>query len=238
MHGSQKHHAKKTVKVACYVPIKLNNQRLPGKNIKLLNGKPLCEYLFSTLCQVNNIDEKYVFCSDPAIIPYMPSGLTFLRRDERLNGPEVKNLEIIEAFVKQVDADIYMLAHVTSPFLKQESMQTAIDKVINGGYDSALSVVEIRSHCWYEKKPLNFDPQNVANTQELEPILSESVGFYIFRKEVFTEKRQRTGNNPYLHLVDAIEGIDIDTEEDFYMAEACIHNKVRKREENEKHPSS
>ena len=57
------------MKVVSFIPIKLNNQRLPGKNTMLLEGRPTCDYIFETICNVNTIDEKYVYCSDEAIIP-------------------------------------------------------------------------------------------------------------------------------------------------------------------------
>ena len=68
---------KKTVAV---IPIKLHNQRLPGKNIRPLGDKVLCQYLFNTVNCVKNIDEVYVFCSDESICQYIPNGINFLKR--------------------------------------------------------------------------------------------------------------------------------------------------------------
>ena len=65
-------------KVALFIPIKLNNQRLPGKNVMELNGKPLCEYIFDTVNEIDSIQEKYIYCSDEGIKKYIPKGLTFL----------------------------------------------------------------------------------------------------------------------------------------------------------------
>ena len=88
------------MKVVSFIPIKLNNQRLPGKNTMLLNGKPLCNYIFETISNVNTVDEKYVYCSDeavkPYIEPYKENGLRFLKRDTYLDGFQIKGLEIIE----------------------------------------------------------------------------------------------------------------------------------------------
>ena len=55
------------MKVVSFIPIKLNNQRLPGKNTMMLNGRPMCDYLFETISEVDTIDEKYIYCSDEAI---------------------------------------------------------------------------------------------------------------------------------------------------------------------------
>ena len=135
-------------KVVSFIPIKLNNQRLPGKNLMELEGRPLCKYIFNTINQVDSIQEKYVYCSDETIKQYMPEGLQFLKRDNYLDGFQVKGLEIIDYFIKDVDADIYVLTHVTQPFTKAESIRKALDKVLYEGYDSAFSCTCIQDYCW------------------------------------------------------------------------------------------
>lgn len=77
-------------KVVSFIPIKLNNQRLPGKNLMELAGRPLCDYIFETINQVDTIEEKYVYCSDEVIKNYIPEGITFLKRDPYLDGFQVK----------------------------------------------------------------------------------------------------------------------------------------------------
>lgn len=32
------------MKTACFIPIKANSERVPGKNFRLLNGKPLYQF--------------------------------------------------------------------------------------------------------------------------------------------------------------------------------------------------
>lgn len=208
------------MKVVSFIPIKLNNQRFPGKNTMLLNGRPTCEYIFDTINFVDTIDEKYVYCSDESIKKYMPDGLTFLKRDPYLDGFQIKGLEIIDYFVRDVDADIYVLTHVTQPFTKSESIKKALDKVISGEYDSAFSAVVLQDYMWMNGKPFNYDMKNIVRTQDLEPIYMETGAFFIFRKEVFTKLGQRIGKNPYIYTIDQFEAVDIDTAEDFEFAKA------------------
>lgn len=207
-------------KIVSFIPIKLNNQRLPGKNTMTLEGKPLCNYLFDTIKQINIINEKYVYCSDEKIKTYIPDGITFLKRDSYLDGFQIKGLEIIDSFVKDVDADIYVLTHVTQPFTKPKSIEIALDKVINEGYDSAFSCTKIQDYCWYKGKPFNYNMNDIVTTQNLEPIYKETGAFFIFRKEVFTKLHQRIGENPYMYVIDEFEAVDIDEPEDFEFAEA------------------
>lgn len=73
------------MKTIAFVPMKLKNERLPGKNTKpFTHGKPLCKYILETLKKVKEIDEIYVYCSDPAILLYLPKGIKFLKRDPAL----------------------------------------------------------------------------------------------------------------------------------------------------------
>ncbi len=206
------------MKVVSFIPIKLNNQRLPGKNLMELDGQPLCRYLFNTVKGIENIDEKYVYCSDDTIQNYMPEELIYLKRDPYLDGFQVKGLEIIDYFIRDVDADVYVLTHVTQPFTKAESIKKALDKVLYEGYDSAFSCVKIQDYCWYQGKPFNYDMQDIVTTQNLEPIYMETGAFFIFKKEVFTDLHQRIGKNPYMCVIDQFEAVDIDEAEDFEFA--------------------
>lgn len=210
------------MKIVSFIPIKLNNQRLPGKNTMILNGRPVCDYIFKTISSIDTIDEKYVYCSDeaikPYIAPYESKGLCFLKRDSYLDGFQVKGLEIIDHFVKDVDADIYVLTHVTQPFTKSESIRNALEKVVSGEYDSAFSAVVLQDYLWMNGKPLNYDMKNIVRTQDLDPIYMETGAFFIFRKEVFTELGQRIGNRPYIYAIDQFEAVDIDVAEDFDFA--------------------
>jgi len=212
------------MKTVAFVPIKLNNQRLPGKNTMLLNGRPVCDYLFETVSKIDEINEKFIYCSDESIIPYIKpyedKGVKFLKRDTYLDGFQVKGLEIIERFVKDVDADIYVLTHVTQPFTKSESIRNALQKVVSGEYDSAFSAVKFQDYFWVNGKPMNYDMKNIVRTQDLCPIFMETGAFFIFRKEVFTKLGQRIGEKPYIYEINQFEAVDIDTAEDFEFAKA------------------
>ncbi len=208
------------MKVVSFIPVKLNNQRLPGKNVLPLGKKPMCNYIFDTIGKVDGVDERYVYCSDDKIREYMPEGLLYLKRDPYLDGFQVKGLEIIEYFIRDVKADVYVLTHVTQPFTKVESLNEALQKVVSGEYDSAFSVREIQDYCWYQGKPFNYDMQDIVTTQNLEPIYMETGAFYIFTREVFEKYHQRIGKKPYMKVIDQIEAVDIDTLQDYEFARA------------------
>ena len=178
-----------SMKTVAFVPIRLNSQRVAGKNLRSLSGSPLMCHILKTLTTVEGIDEVYVFCSDESIRPLLPEGVRFLRRDPSLDRDTTLGREIYDSFTASVDADLYILAHATSPFIRA------------GG------------------KPLNYSLDDIPRTQTIEPVYVETSAFFIFSRELWCGRGRRIGDRPYMAVVDHIEGLDIDYPEDFTMAE-------------------
>lgn len=137
------------MKTVAFVPIRLNSQRVAGKNLRLLGGEPLMCHILRTLTRTEGIDEVWVYCSDESIRPLLPEGVRFRRRSEELDRDTTLGREIYDSFTSEVDADLYVLAHATSPFIRAETVAAALGKVRSGAYDSAFSAERIQTFAWY-----------------------------------------------------------------------------------------
>lgn len=207
------------MKTVAFVPIRLNSQRVAGKNLRLLGERPLMCHILETLTRVEGIDEVWVFCSDERVCELLPAGVRFLRRSEELDSDTTLGREIYDSFTAQVEADLYILAHATSPFIRAQTIGGALSKVISGEYDSAFSAERIQTFAWFEGRPLNYALDNIPRTQTIEPVFIETSAFFIFSRELWCGERRRIGHRPYMAVTDHIEGLDIDYPEDFTMAE-------------------
>ena len=217
-----------SLKAVAFVPIKLNNERLQNKNILPLGDKPLCWHLLETLAKIDLLDEVYVYCSDPRIQEYIPKSVRFLERSTSLDTFSARHYDIVKAFVSAIDADLYVNAHVTNPFIKAKTIEAGISAILNEGYDSACAVSEVREHLWYEGNPFNFTLDNPPRTQDLVPFYAE-VGLFAYRKEVFAETGIRYGRKPYFMMLDKVEAIDINERDDYQLAQALwevIHSDI------------
>jgi len=210
------------MKTVAFIPIKLNNERLPNKNIiSFKNGKPLVHYIFETALRVSNVDEVYCFCSQDKIKDYIPVKVKFLKRPEWLDSNTATATNFVCEFAKRVKADIYILLHCTAPFLSTSTIYSGIEAIKSGKYDSAISVSKHNDFLWINNKP-NYDITNIPRTQDLDPFYTETNGMYVFKREVVLNER-RIGDSPYLIEVDSIEAIDIDEKIDFEIAEAIFN---------------
>lgn len=214
------------MKIVAVIPVKLNNERLPGKNTKELNGKPLLYYVQKNLIAESRIDERYVFCSSGVVKDYILPGVSYLHRPEYLDSASTNFTQIFEEFMRLVPADVYIYAHATAPFITSLTTAECLDKVLSGEYDSSFCASRIQDFLWQDGKPLNFNAADVPRSQDLKPIYRETSGIYVFRKEVFQQLHQRVGNKPYIKEVTYREAIDINVQEDFALAEIMAAHSI------------
>ena len=211
------------MKIVAIMPIKLNNERCPGKNTRLLGGKPLLQYELDSLKETGLCSDIYVYCSDEAVVPFLPEGVNFLKRPQELDLSTSNFTQIFSAFMADKDADIYVYSHATAPFVTVETMRQCMEAVKSGAYDSAFCAVKLQDYLWKDGEPLNFDATNLPRTQDLEPIYQETSGVYVFTKDVFLKHKRRIGVNPFIKEVTFREAVDVDNPEDFNLAEVLLN---------------
>lgn len=214
------------MKIVAIMPIKLQNERLPGKNTKLLGDKPLLQYELIALTQTSLLDSINVYCSNESVCEYLPEGVNFIKRPEFLDLPTSNFSQIFDNFINVVNADIYVFAHATAPFITVNTMKECIEAVKSGEYDSAFCAVKIQDFLWENGEPLNFDAENIPRSQDLNPIYRETSGVYVFTKEVFMKYHRRIGKKPFVKEVSFKEAVDINNPEDFDLAEALLNVEI------------
>ncbi|GHV21937.1 N-acylneuraminate cytidylyltransferase [Spirochaetia bacterium] len=219
------------MKTTAFIPIKMNNERIPGKNTKeFSDGTPLIHFVQKTLLKVKEIDDIYVFCSNEKINDYILDGIKFLKRPEILDTQKTVCGDIIRTFLNMVPSDIYIMANATSPFILPERFIQSIRAIKSGEYDSAFAAKKLQNFMWYRGKPLNFSLDYAPRTQDMEPYFCELSSPYSFTKEVFEKIGGRTGNKPFICECTDVEAIDIDYPEDFELADTVYMNLLKPQE--------
>lgn len=217
------------MKVVAFVPLKLNNERLPGKNLKqLADGTPLLSCILNTLLQVKRLDGIYVYCSDESVVEHLPSGISYLSRSKELDRSETKINEVLQSFASDVQADVYVLAHATAPFVSADSINRGIERVVSGSNDCALTVLKTQEFLWQHGRPVNYRLDAVPRTQDLEPVFVETTGLYVYTRELIMERNVRVGDSPYLIEISKIESVDVNEPIDFEIANAIYSKDLNK----------
>ncbi|WP_135824991.1 acylneuraminate cytidylyltransferase family protein [Halorussus ruber] len=206
------------------VPMKGHSERIPGKNIKEFNGRPLFYWILTTLEMTPTIDEIIVNTDSDRISKGVREhfDVTVHERPQRIRGDEVSMNRIIEYDIDQTDSDWYLQTHCTNPLLSPRTIEDAFREFRNAeDFDSLFSVTPHRKFFWsQDQTPINHvNDERLTMTQKLEPLYEENSNMYFFSESSFRKKDNRIGESPKLYEMDEIEAVDIDEQADFDMAE-------------------
>jgi len=204
-----------------------HSQRVPGKNYRLLAGRPLYQHILLSLLAVPEIDQIVVDTDSQVIIAGLQqeflSGctqpqVTILGRPEHLRDDKIPMNEILAYDTEQVQADLYLQTHSTNPLLKPQTISQAIRTLLNSypAVDSLFSVTRLQTRLWDELgRAINHNPAILLQTQDLPPVYEENSCIYIFSRATLIARRNRLGDRPLMFPIDAAEAWDIDEEIDF-----------------------
>lgn len=219
--------------VTALVPMRHHSQRVPGKNYRLLDGKPLYQHIISTLQQVPEVEQIVVDTDSPEIITGLKTdfpAVIVIDRPEHLRADDISMNEILLYDISQVPAALYLQTHSTNPLLSAETLSRAIRTLLKAmpSKDSLFSVTRHQARFYtYDGKPINHNPRELLQTQDLNPVYEENSCIYIFPPETLQQNRTRIGQHPILFETDPEESWDIDEESDFRLVELALAARKR-----------
>jgi len=212
--------------VEALVPLKLNSQRLPKKNLLPLGNKPLFSWVVKAIMESGVADRISLFSSTRDFFDTLTlkdDRILWVQRAASLDGDETSITEVIRAFCLQSTADIIVLAHATSPFLRPSTIRECVEAVTSGEFDSAFAAVRMQKFSWFHGQPVNYSlDEPLPRTQDLEPLFVEQSGLYVFSRQNFLATNQRIGFHPKIVEVDSLESVDIDEPNDLELAEVLV----------------
>lgn len=221
------------LKITALVPMRHHSQRVPGKNYRILAGKPLYYHILEALSRVPEIDKIAVDTDSREIInglkQFFPQ-VVVIERPEHLKADAIPMNEVLMYDVSQVPGDLYLQTHSTNPLLTSETISKAINHLLDNypTFDSMFSVTRLQTRLWDElTRPINHNPAILLQTQDLPPVYLENSCFYLFTAENLKNKRNRLGDRPMMFEVDRSEAYDIDEEVDFLMADLLKHYQLK-----------
>ena len=211
--------------------IKKESERIPNKNFRLFNGRPLFTIILELLDSYPLIDKILVDSDSKEIQDYTSSlskGIPIVRPEHLLGGHITANA-LLEHDIRFSDSAHFFQTHVTNPLLSVSTITKAIEKYFSSltDHDSLFSVSRIQ-HRVFDKNanPINHEKTKLLRTQDLDPVFHENSNFFIFSKNSFKNAgNNRVGLKPLMYEISPIEAVDIDYENEFRLAELIDKNK-------------
>lgn len=221
------------MRVAAFLPAKGNSERVPNKNRMLLDGEPMFIRSLKKLARAGFIDEVYLDTESLEIIE-MASDIKceIMQRDPKYASNSTDGNMLFYNEIQNTNADICIQLLCTSPFIKIETIEKAVQVLKdNQEYDSVVAVRKEKQYKWQNGKP-EYNLQQIPNSKDLPDTVIESMGLYVIRRETALKTKRRIGDNPYLLEIDAMEAVDVNWPEDFKLANLIA---VGLREQERRH---
>ena len=219
------------MKLAALVPMRHHSQRVPGKNYRLLAGKPLFQHILETLLAVPEIETVIVDTDSEPVMDgvrrHFPT-VKLIQRPEHLRADDVPMNDILLYDTAQVEADFYLQTHSTNPLLRSETISRAIQSLFTNypKYDSLFSVTRWQTRLYFQDgKAINHNPLELIQTQDLPPVYEENSCMYLFTRENLARKHHRIGDKPFMFEIDKSEAWDIDEELDFEITDFLMKRR-------------
>lgn len=230
------------MKILGIIPVRGGSKGVPKKNIKLLNGKPLIQYTGDIALMSKELTRVIVSTDDDEIIKVATSiGLDVpFKRPKSLSEDKSPTLPVIQHALRYLEDnfnetyDAVCLLQVTTPFRTVEFVDRAIRKFLKDKSDSLISTQKVpheyNPHWVFTKNAKGMmevstgDIEIIARRQELPDAYHRDGSIYITKVDVLLHQNSLFGNSITNIESDPKTYVNIDTIEDWNIAENILFN--------------
>ena len=225
--------------IIAIIPARGGSKGIPRKNIKLLNGKPLISYTIAAAKQSKHIEQVIVSTEDKEIKEVsITHGAEIIERPDELAQDNSPTLPVLQHTIKTLQDNnkkvkLIVLLQSTAQFQKAKEIDEAIETVLNGNWNSLISLSSVPKHfnpIWQKKisdngqvlnvsdsEPINDDKKSTRR-QDLKQTYWKNGQIYIITPETLMEQNSLFGERCTSYIINR-NIVNIDTEEDWKQAE-------------------
>ena len=220
------------MKTLAMITARGGSKRIPRKNIKEFNGKPIMAYSIEAAIQSGVFDEVMVSTDDEEIADIARkygASVPFFR-SEKTSNDFATTVDVIDEVIREYhnrgkDFDVFACIYPTAPFVTAVKLKEAVEKLASSDADSLIPVVRFsyppqRAMEIHDGRLVFRHPENLSTrSQDLEPHYHDAGQFYVARTESFLKNKGIMIGQILPIELSELEVQDIDNEIDWKLAE-------------------
>lgn len=218
------------------IPARGGSKGIPNKNSKLLAGKPLMQYTAEAALKSDLLD-RVIFSSEDESLHELATSLGLevpFTRPAHLSTDDAGSLEVVQHAIEFLSKqnehyDAVCLLQLTNPFRGSEEIDSAIQKFVNLGTDSLISVVpvphEYNPHWVFKESAKGLielaisEGKIIKRRQELPKTYIRDGAIYLTKTNVLLEQHSFFGASISYVERDPAKHVNLDTMADWQKAE-------------------
>lgn len=236
--------------ILCVIPVRGGSKGVPGKNIRDLGGLPLVAWSIRSALAASVDLDVVVSTDSPEIarvardhgaqVPYLrPAELA---QDQTPSEPVIEHaLQQYRIAVGEPEGVLFLQA--TSPLRLPGTLDRVVEQFRETQVDSLVGVLPVTPFIWRLPEPsgaagsagsggtacaqptASYDVDHRLRRQDMasrDLRYRENGSLYLTRPEIYDQNHNRIGGRIGLFELNDLEGVDIDTELDFRLAEQIV----------------
>ena len=216
------------------VPARGGSTRIPRKNLRPLDGKPLMTYAITAAKRASTLHDLYVNSdSDEIGALAQAHGVKYYKRPAGLGSDTATQDEFNYDFIKAVKPDVLVMVNPASPLTDSSDIDQMVSYFLEHQLDTLIPVREEYLHAVYQGAPVNFDLKSrLERTQDLPPVQLCAWSVCFWRAETFVRQYESQGYAAFsgkvgFYPLNRFKALKISSEEDFVLAEILVRNSDR-----------
>lgn len=219
--------------IAITIPVRKNSERVPNKMLRPFAGSSLFEVYLDKLENLKELVYIVAYEQEFKDIAEKRGFKVQHRNEESANG-EVSH--IIHNYLDDMNEDFIVMCTACCPLMKPETIEAAVNIVKRNhdmmSFNGFISVKTCRNVIWDAYQKVVNDDVRTFNTKRRKSLFIETSSIFVFRRKRFVELGcywDFSGpKDPDLFIMDGREGLDVDTMDDFELAEILYERDKKK----------
>lgn len=222
-------------KIVLHIPAREGSKRVPKKNIRLMNNKPMISYTIDASIKANITKEMYVNTDDTEVIDYVLNtypNFKVYKRDKKLADDKASSEDFNYDIIKNLNADTLIMINPVCPLVTVEDIMNAFEVYKNSDSDTLITSSSTQMQTFCNGKPINIrTDEPLAPSQDNKKISILNWAITIWDAKKFMERIETKGygslgENRILFDIDPLHAIKVSEEKDFLLAEKLLQIKV------------
>lgn len=216
--------------IAAIIPARGGSKRLPGKNLRLLDGKSLVAHAILAARYCPLIDRVAVSTDDPAIARVSRDyGAEVIDRPAALATDGATSESVVAHALGQLRVDHFVLLQPTSPLRTSRHVHDCLRHYLDYDYDSAISVTAPGRNAHVAMELVRDELRALWTPPPGAAVCLQNGAIYVARARRFLAERRFLLEPSLAFVMDEESSLDVDTELDLALCELVLRRRAAAR---------
>jgi CMP-N-acetylneuraminic acid synthetase len=221
-------------RIVLHIPAREGSKRVPRKNLRLMNGKPMISYVIEAALQSGVTENCYVNTDAEELIAYVKGTypqMKIYRRAKELCNDQVQSDDFNADIIRELQPDTLIMINPVCPLIDAQDIQRAVNAYGNGDADTLITSCSTHMQTFCDGKPVNIDTtQPLAPSQNNPTITTLNWAITIWEATSFLHRIEEKGFGVWgdklqFYDIEPFKAVKVSVEGDFLFAEKLI--KIR-----------